>query len=280
MVTTDIFDIIFENANVQVDAIEGPHCAIKKHLRYYMDDIPDRPRYLYDADAVYFYNIDDCIRNVLDDKERRDLAERGDIMTSIWTPLTFYLNLNNPKKIKKNNENITNILDNYLTDDLFRMFNYLSENYASRGNLLLLPNSKNCLGQRRLNPDKFAVAEDKIDQFLFFCLSNTLIDYFDNNIDNVREWIISEHLECLFSNEFFQYPLSEIETGKVSILIQKGEIRKENLQSLINDTFKIETYKYSMFQEDDWIIYFERLNKVIAYRNASVFEPHFPFTWV
>lgn len=277
--TSVIFDIIFENAKVDVGLYEGPYSAIKKQLRYYRDDIPKNPRFLYDADAVYFYNIDDCISNISDEKERRDLAERGDIMTSIWAPLTYYLKLNNGPIIKKNNVNIDKILENNMTDDVLSMFNYLSEQYASRGNLLLLPNSKNCLGKRNLNPDKFAVSEDKVDQFLFFCMVGKLIDYFDNKIENVRDWIISEHLDCLFSNTFFQHSLSEIEAGAVSIGIAREDINIDNLQSLINDTQKIETYKYILFEEDDWATYFERLYKVIAYRNSVMIEPHIPFTW-
>ena len=37
--------------------------------------------------------------------------------------------------------------------------------------------------------------------------------------------------------------------------------------------------KYISFEEDDWATYFERLYKVIAYRNSVVIVPHVPFTW-
>lgn len=279
MTTSDIIDIIFENAEINAESFEGPYRSIKKQLRYYRDDIPARPRYLFDADAVYFYNIDACISNIKVEADRRDLAERGDIMTSIWAPLTYYLKLNNGTIINKNNANIDKILENYMTEDVLRLFGYLSEQYASRGNLLLLPNAKNSHGKRKLNADKFAVSEDKVDQFLFFCLNGQLIEYFDHNIENVRNWIISERLECLFSKTFFQNPLSEIEAGAVSVEVESDDMDKENLQSLIDEPQRIETYKYSMFQENDWKTYFERLSKVIAYRNSVVIEPHIPFTW-
>ena len=42
------------------------------------------------------------------------------------------------------------------------------------------------------------MSEDKIDQFLFWCMGEGLIEYFDNKLENVIDWILSEHLECLF----------------------------------------------------------------------------------
>jgi hypothetical protein len=59
-------------------------------LRYYRDviDTGHKLRFLYDTDAVYFYNFDNEIKAVTDKDKRIDLAERGDIMTSRWAPLT------------------------------------------------------------------------------------------------------------------------------------------------------------------------------------------------
>jgi hypothetical protein len=59
-------------------------------LRYYRDviDTGHKRRFLYDTDAVYFYNFDNEIKAVTDKDKRIDLAERGDIMTSRWAPLT------------------------------------------------------------------------------------------------------------------------------------------------------------------------------------------------
>lgn len=278
--TIEALDIIFENAKVDVESFKEPFGVVRKILRYYRKDIPLRPRYLYDADAVYFYNFDNAIRGIVNEKKRRDLAERGDIMTSLWAPLTYYLGLNGGRIIGKNNANIDMILAGQRSDGIFKLLEYLSMKYASRGNLLLLPNAKNHLGIRRLNSDKFILSEDKIDQFLFWCMGEGLIEYFDNELENVIDWILSEHLECLFSEKFFNHSLVEIEEGKVIIQIKREDIKKDNIQSLICDNSKIETYKYRDFQDKDWQVYFDRLNKVIAYRNAVDFESHLPFEWI
>ena len=285
MITSEIFDIIFKNANVDILPYEEPYAEIKKQLRYYREDIPRSPRYLYDADAVYFYNVDKCICESSEEKKHRESAERGDIMTSIWAPMTYYLGLNHCRIIEKNNKSIDMIIENEKTNDAFFLIDYLSKQYVSRGNLLLLPNSVNTKGKKCLNPDKFKKSEDKLDQFLYACLSMefeklTLIEYFDNNIENVKKWIFSERLECMFSSTLFQYSLSEIEKGEVSVEIKWEDVCKDNLQSLINDTSRIGTYKYKDFRDEDWLEYFDRLNKVIAYRNSVDIQSHFPFEWI
>ena len=92
------------------------------------------------------------------------------------------------------------------------------------------------------------------------------------------EWIYSEKLECMFSQDFFQHSLSEIENGKVVIDQKNLEITVENLQPLIDDV-EISEYKYRNFSPDDWKTYVDRLNKVIAYRNASDIDSHLPLKW-
>ena len=150
----EVFEKIFSTASVDYKGSNG----LEMLMRYYKDDIPKSPRFLYDSDAVYFYNIDEEIKSLKNDWERRDLAERGDIMTSIWTPLTYYLNLNKEGKIiAKNNASIDEILLNHNNEE-WTLFNDLAEHYASRGNLLLLPNMRNSAGKRNLNPDKFMMS--------------------------------------------------------------------------------------------------------------------------
>ena len=243
--------------------------------------LPILPRFLYDSDAVYFYNFDKEIKKLDSDGERRDLAERGDIMSSIWTPLTYYLGLNTEGKIiAKNNAGIDKILPNDETrnNETLTIFNYLAEHYASRGNLLLLPNMANKAGKRNLNPDKFMMSEDKLDQFLYYCFKGELFEYFDRNKRNLVEWVYSESLECMFSQDFFQHSLCEIESGDVKLEQKNLEIKVENLQPLI-DNAEVSEYKYRSFSKKDWRTYFDRLNKVIAYRNAIGIDSHLPLQW-
>lgn len=270
-----VFEKIFSTASVDYKGNSG----LEMLLRYYKEDIPTVPRFLYDSDAVYFYNFDEKIKSLNNDLERRDLAERGDIMTSIWAPLTYCLSLNDGKIIAKNNASIDIILPKgeVGNNEKFTLFNYLAEHYASRGNLLLLPNMTNQAGKRNLNPDKFMMSEDKLDQFLYYCFKGNLKEYFKDE-KNLVEWIYSENLECMFSQDFFQYSLSEIENGKVAIDRNNIEIKENNIQRLI-DKFEISGYKYRDFSSEDWKTYFDRLNKVIAYRNASGIDSHLPLQW-
>ena len=270
----EVFDHIFSTASV--DCGED-NSGLKMLLRYYREDIPNTPRFLYDSDAVYFYHFDEIISSLENSWEKKDFAERGDIMTSIWAPLTYYLGLNKEGKIiAKNNASIDTILSNHKNEE-WTLFNDLADHYASRGNLLLLPNMTNQAGKRNLNPDKFMMSEDKLDQFLYYCFKGNLKEYFKDE-KNLVEWIYSENLECMFSQDFFQCSLSEIENGKVAIDRNNIEIKENNIQRLI-DKFEISGYKYRDFSSEDWKTYFDRLNKVIAYRNASGIDSHLPLQW-
>ena len=270
----EVFDHIFSTALVDYKGNNG----LEMLMRYYKDDISISPRFLYDSDAVYFYHFDEKISSLENSWEKKDFAERGDIMTSIWAPLTYYLGLNKEGKIiAKNNASIDTILLNHKNEE-WTLFNDLAEQYASRGNLLLLPNMKNSAGKRNLNPDKFMMSEDKLDQFLYYCFKGNLFEYFNSDNKNLVEWLYSEKLECMFSKDFFQHSLSEIKNGKVAIDQQNLEITVENLQPLI-DNAEVSEYKYRSFSKKDWRTYFDRLNKVIAYRNASGIDSHLPLQW-
>ena len=269
----EVFDHIFSTALVDYKGNNG----LEMLMRYYKDDIPISPRFLYDSDAVYFYHFDEKISSLENSWEKKDFAERGDIMTSIWAPLTYYLGLNKEGKIiAKNNASIDTILLNHKNEE-WTLFNDLAEQYASRGNLLLLPNMRNSAGKRNLNPDKFMMSEDKLDQFLYYCFKGNLMEYFIDET-NLVEWIYSENLECMFSKDFFSHSLSEIESGKVIVDKKNLEITVKNLQPLL-DNVKVPDYKYRNFSSKDWKTYFDRLNKVIAYRNASGIDSHLPLQW-
>ena len=269
----EVFDHIFSKALVDYKGNNG----LEMLMRYYKDDIPISPRFLYDSDAVYFYHFDEKISSLENSWEKKDFAERGDIMTSIWTPLTYYLDLNKDGKIiAKNNASIDTILLNHNNEDL-SLFKYLAEHYASRGNLLLLPNMTNKAGKRNLNPDKFMTSEDKLDQFLYYCFKGNLMEYF-NDEKNLVEWIYSENLECMFLQGFFQHSVEEIENRKVTIDRNNIEIKEDNIQQL-TDNSNISKYKYRDFSPEDWKTYFDRLDKVIAYRNSVDIKPHLPLKW-
>lgn len=80
----EVFKKIFSTASV---GCGEDNSGLKMLMRYYKDDIPKSPRFLYDSDAVYFYHFDEKISSLENSWEKKDFAERGDIMTSIWAPL-------------------------------------------------------------------------------------------------------------------------------------------------------------------------------------------------
>ena len=82
----------------------------------------------------------------------------------------------------------------------------------------------------------------------------------------------------MFSKDFFSHSLSEIESGKVIVDKKNLEITVKNLQPLL-DNVKVPDYKYRNFSSKDWKTYFDRLNKVIAYRNSVDITPHLPLKW-
>lgn len=89
--TNAILSKIMETAGVDQENFSGSDAAILRLLRYYRQDIPAAPRYLYDGDAVSFYYDDAAVNAVQDEKSKQWLAERGDVMTSLWVPLTTFL---------------------------------------------------------------------------------------------------------------------------------------------------------------------------------------------
>ena len=72
----------------------------------------------------------------------------------------------------------------------------------------------------------------------------------------------------MFSADFFDKGT----VGEVDISI-------ESLQSMINCQDRIENYKYKELDDLCWKTYFERLNKVIDYRNHAGIIPRMPYTW-
>lgn len=280
--TNEILSKIMETAGVDQENFSGPDAAILRLLRYYRQDIPASPRYLYDGDAVSFYHDDAAVNGVQDEKSKQWLAERGDVMTSLWVPLTTLLGMNNGRVAGKSDDNIDYILSRYQEGDpkvleAFEMMRYLAEHYFSRGNLLLLPDMCNEFGAYKMNPDKFRISEDKVDQFLWRGWNGKTMAYFDYNYDYMTEWILSEHLECMYYEGFFEHSLEEIESSDFVIDTHEIKFSPFCLQSMIGDWTRIPAYDYRELTDSEWHLYFDSLAKVIAYRNKQHFQPHLPY---
>lgn len=257
-------------------------------LFYFTDKIPATPRYLYDTDAVYFYNFDESISCIEDKYIKQDAAERGDVMMSFWMPFTFFLGHNLRGIISKDNANIEMILGEIKKGDkrvshVCSIMNYFTKNYMTRGNLLLLPDMKNESGMRKMNPDRGTKYQDKMDQTLWHCFNNDiekggLSTYFMNDNNHVIEWIKKEHLDCMFHEDFFNYSLEEIETGRIIFKERDIELNRGTLQPLVPGK-NIGDYNFNSFSDNDWNVFFDRINKVIAYRNNVKFQSYLPLEW-
>lgn len=262
---------------------EGPFLEIQRLFQYYREGIFGKQRYLYDGDAVYFYNFDERIQKVLEKRSRIDMAERGDIMMSFWTPFTYFLGVNSQRIISKNRENLNSFLEKINAEEeevnrICQLMHYLAHNYWTRGNLLLLPNTKNKSGKRRLNPDRYMYSQDKIDQTLWHCFASGNLHGYFGAVKNVIEWIKAERLEILFTSELYKWTLQEIESGKVNIDSKAIEISVENLQPLVAGK-DIANYRFQNLDKKEWKEFFTNLNKVIAYRNKNLPLPRLPFEW-
>jgi hypothetical protein len=219
-VLNSIFEkTIFEKTIFEKLEKEENYPYIRKLLRYYHEDVRKKPRYLYDGDAVYFYNYDESIKEIENEARKKYLSERGDVMMSFWMPFTYcYWG----KKKSKNNKNLDEILKRLNEEEpqilkVCGNMEFLSEDYWSRGNLLLLPNSVNKNNRRCLNSDRGTQFEDKIDQTLWHCFEGgKLFEYFSNK-ENVEKWILSERLECIFSEKFFELSLNDILNKDIKI---------------------------------------------------------------
>ena len=104
-----------------------------------------------------------------------------------------------------------------------------------------------------------------------------MMAYFDYNYDYMTEWILSEHLECMYYEGFFEHSLEEIESSDFVIDTHEIKFSPFCLQSMIGDWTRIPAYDYRELTDSEWHLYFDSLEKVIAYRNKQNFQPHLPY---
>lgn len=225
-------------------------------------------RILYDGDAIFFS---------LEGDENVD-CKSGDVLVSFWTPFSRYID-GIPNGGRRNGAycktyfTLSQIIEemqksNKLKEECLK-FEYLAENYWSRGNLLYFPSGKRN-GKHNMNADRFFATgvsiEDKVDQTLYHCFQNeVLADYFDNDNDTLINWIYSEHLECMFIDGFFEKSIEEIQRQKIEIPCKKYIFQK-NIQQMIKEKAS-SSYVFSECGKDKIGEYIDNANKVIAYRN-------------
>ena len=292
--TKEIIDIYYANLGVQIVSDEIDLDINKQALKLYKDFEEDEiypnlrrlltyycgnaegPRYMFDGDAMYFYYN----RGMLYGDE--ELALRGDILFSIWTPLIRFLNTlpGVDLSLRKDFNNVQKVLQVVTTVpscEVLELFDQIAALYFTRGNILRLPGTTNREGRKNMNPDRFMktatiqgeqkMMEDKIDMNLYECFApGVLACYFSNVDERLCEWIRNEHLECMFSAE-----LMKGDTDIYSKDIKDSQITRKNIQPLVFDSFPC-AYSYSDFAgEEDFVRYLKSALKVIEYRNNHLY---------
>lgn len=178
-------------------------------------------RYLYDLDSIFlFEKLKEC-KIKRGDKGK---ARHADIMVS----------LNNIGKYIKR-------------DDINEKYSKWIKNYCLSGNLLIMPSYLQEGRKQTLNQIKGCqLFDDKIDLFLYGVLSNekNIANEYFGGVSNSKEWIKSEHLDCMFENFI---------------------VEKENLKWLGGKA--TEKKKYNQMTECELNEFLRNLLVVIEYRN-------------
>lgn len=158
----------------------------------------DEFRLLNDNDAKYYY--DKC-------NMEKENALKGDTIISFWTPYCRLLKLEANWTVARNAKTIGNLeallkqikatWKNDYTDKIRTINKNLEEFakvYYSKGNYMLLP-------ERKMNPQRYRIAEDRIDITLYECFDKGVLAKFFNSNEDLYSWIIEERMEDMFEDK-------------------------------------------------------------------------------
>ena len=208
--------------------------AILEHFIMYQELMKqnirsDKLRLMHDKDAVYY------LSKGLSPKE----SLRGDTIVSFWTPYKRLLTLEVGKNVNKNVDGLKSLIietnSNEKIKELNKRIQEFAQLYYTAGNFMLLPE-----GKRRMNNQRYQVAEDRIDLTLYQCFNGGKLAKFFENDTALEKWIQDEHLDSVFINKV---------------------IDKENI-----DWF-VEPKKISVMNADEVYAYLDRAIQFIQHRN-------------
>ena len=170
----------------------------------------------------------------------------GDTVVSFWTIYKQLLRLKTGLKKGSSAETFAYLLEQSRSPQedeetlAIRALNETLEPLAAMidtaGNFMLLP-------KRGMNPERYAVSEDRIDITLYECFSGGKLSHYFEHDDALRQWILKEHFECLFTD---------------------GIIEKENLIWGVNSRKMI-----TGLDEQELYQYMDYAMQMIAYRNEA-----------
>ncbi len=160
-------------------------------------DKKDNLRLQNDNDAKYYYEVA---------KKQKAEALKADTIISFWTPYCRLLKLEANWTVKKNAKTIGNlkallnqIRATWENDYTLKIkdINKRLDNFAkvcySRGNYMLLP-------EKKMNPQRYSIAEDRIDLTLYECFDKGALAKYYETYDSLHSWIIREKLDGIFLN--------------------------------------------------------------------------------
>ncbi|RFZ76010.1 hypothetical protein DS742_25740 [Lacrimispora amygdalina] len=282
-------DEIYKNLSEELDNINGIEfqkkqllsnemTPVEKLLNYYciFDVINSSlPREKSDGDALFF----EIEKKTLENKNIM-YAKCADVTFSFWILFSTMIRIKDVKLdgVRKNKEgrysknfkvisNLLNIKDKEIIKRTMEMFDYQAKEYWTRGNLFLLPDKTNSYGKRLMNNDRFRLTEDKLDLTLWQCFKGGKLSiYFQDNNEKLVEWIKSEHLECMFSRDFF---CIEFDGITKELNYDDADIFKTNIQCMYSQESRYieREYLFSELSENEMKNYIINLQKVIKYRN-------------
>lgn len=249
--TKSLIEMVYKNYNNREECTEELNLSenpVKNVLNYFIPSskIKNLPRKNYDLDCMHIYNTEALEIFGEDESKKCEYAKNADIMISFFTPYARAIEIVTGKRYyKKRYEDLKELIEK-INDEKYKEVNKHFEKfaslYASRGNILLLPD-----GNKNMNPTRYGVAQDKIEKSLYECFEGgNLSKYFKDDSD-VQAWIKKEYLDICF------------EESK----IQKDFIRYDLLEFL-------GYLKYDEIKDEKIIYkYIDKIVEIIEYRNLK-----------
>ncbi len=202
--TKSLIEMVYKNYNNREDKIEDLEIGenpIENILKYFIPSskIKNLPRKKYDLDCMHIYNTEALEKFPENDYKRNEYAKNADIMISFFTPYARAIEITTGKRYYKKNYEHLKMLIEKINDDKYKEVNKHFEKfaslYASRGNILLLPEDNG-----NMNPTRYTVAQDKIEKSLYECFDNGALSSYFKSDNELRDWIKKEYLDTCFKD--------------------------------------------------------------------------------
>lgn len=152
----------------------------------------DDLRLEYDNDVKCYYEIVGLTK---------EEALKADTIISFWTPYKRLLEEETGWRAHKTVKSLESLINQIKTNrknnftEKIRKVNSNIEEFAqlcyTKGNYMLLPD-------RKMNPQRYSITEDRIDLTLYECFENGKLAKFFKTEDILRDWIDKQNLSAVF----------------------------------------------------------------------------------